>query len=208
LIEAIERQDNSNVVWLALQKAGYTTDKLKDQKLKVLKIIAKSEIQRKNFCEAKDFLESAVKLSTNEKAAKELNELLVDVTKRVKVLEKKEKNMWQNAFKKGKEEPETEVPVNGTKSPNAKDNSDISESKPASLTTAKQILENFEDDFGKKFPGLQTQPTIAKKSFAKSSSQKVIKANTFTFSWSSVFPFTIAAATVGIAAFYWHHRRR
>jgi tetratricopeptide (TPR) repeat protein len=105
LIDAIEKQGESNVVWKALQTIGYTAKKLRDQKVKVWRILAKSEMKRQNFEEAISYLKQALAISDSENTTKDLNELLNDVTKKLGQVKKKEKSMWQNAFKKRSEQP-------------------------------------------------------------------------------------------------------
>jgi hypothetical protein len=114
LIDAIEKQGESNVVWKALQTIGYTAKKLRDQKVKVWRILAKSEMKRQNFEEAISYLKQALAISDSENTTKDLNELLNDVTKKLGQVKKKEKSMWQNAFKKRSEQPAAEDEISSS----------------------------------------------------------------------------------------------
>ncbi len=94
---------SNSELWKAIIDHGIMSyDKMKDLKVKSLRIIGKSELQRKNFLEAKAAFEAAYLLvPTDSKGQKELSELLSEASKKLIVEQKREKNVWQKAFKKG-----------------------------------------------------------------------------------------------------------
>eukprot|EP00599_Poterioochromonas_sp_BG-1_P013979 CAMPEP_0173164124 /NCGR_PEP_ID=MMETSP1105-20130129/20353_1 /TAXON_ID=2985 /ORGANISM="Ochromonas sp., Strain BG-1" /LENGTH=343 /DNA_ID=CAMNT_0014084359 /DNA_START=242 /DNA_END=1274 /DNA_ORIENTATION=- len=205
LIEAIEKQDNSNVLLVALQANGTTAEKLKDQKAKVWRIVAKAEVKRQNYEKAQEILKSAIAISSNEKMKKELNDLLVDVTKKLSLVKKKEKSMWQKAFKKGSEEPAEEItpPLSPTKLNPPSTNGH-------SFTSANGISENkinqdVDEGLNKLFPQAAKKPK-SQKSETKENSQQLITSN-----WSNSFLNTaflaVAVGTLLGGIFYFSAKR-
>lgn len=223
LIEAIESQDQTNQVWAALQTSGMTIEKLRDQKVKNLRIIAKSEIKRQNFEEAKAAITAAIAINQNETTGKELNTLLSDVTKRLSVLKKKEKNMWQKAFTKGKDDIEETSPLS---SPSNQATNGVATSpmngKSSDSVSEAEKLRDFDLEFAKRFQVANDTPTPAavkktkssppaeqKSSSSKAKDQQLIKIDDL-FS-SKLVPTYFFIGTFGLLAglaYWWNGRRR
>lgn len=206
LIEAIEKQDNSNVLLVALQANGTTAEKLKDQKAKVWRIVAKAEVKRQNYEKAQEILKSAIAISSNEKMKKELNDLLVDVTKKLSLVKKKEKSMWQKAFKKGSEEPAEEItpPLSPTKL-NPPSTNGHSFSTSANGISENKINQDVDEGLNKLFPQAAKKPK-SQKSETKENSQQLITSN-----WSNSFLNTaflaVAVGTLLGGIFYFSAKR-
>lgn len=206
LIEAIEKQDNSNVLLVALQANGTTAEKLKDQKAKVWRIVAKAEVKRQNYEKAQEILKSAIAISSNEKMKKELNDLLVDVTKKLSLVKKKEKSMWQKAFKKGSEEPAEEItpPPSPTKL-NPPSANGHSFSISANGISDNKINQDVDEGLNKLFPQAAKKPK-SQKSETKEINQQLITSN-----WSNSFLNTaflaVAVGTLLGGIFYFSAKR-
>jgi uncharacterized coiled-coil protein SlyX len=112
-------------------------EKLREQKVKAWRIIAKAEIKRQNFEEAERILKSSIAICVNDKTAKELNDMLVDVTKKLDQVKKKEKSMWQKAFKKGSDESIASDVPSPAVSPKRQNSSSESSLKAPSSSAAK-----------------------------------------------------------------------
>jgi hypothetical protein len=98
----MEKRIGDSELWVAMVSSGiFNGDKLKDLKVKAWRMIGKSEYSRKNYEEAKKALQSALALVGPGKFQKELADLLADASKKQAVEDKKEKSVWQKAFKKG-----------------------------------------------------------------------------------------------------------
>lgn len=141
LIDAMESKIGNSELWNAIVETGIMNlEKMKDMKVKALRIIAKSEIERKNFDLAKTALETALRLSPEAKINKELTDLLADTSKKLAAAEKREKSLWQKAFKKGskgegdlytsnQEKVDSIKAVSGSKSPEKAKGTDKNDSK-------------------------------------------------------------------------------
>jgi hypothetical protein len=149
LLDALENSPADSLVVKSLSENGFTAEKLKDLKIKALRVMGKAELKRNNFQEAKSVIEKAISYSTNEKSLKELSDILSEATKRLQDEKKREKNIWQKAFKKGgnsntelyatvefdRKEPE---PTTVTKKTNPKEKSSpLTEIKPDTDSVAK-----------------------------------------------------------------------
>jgi hypothetical protein len=99
----MESKIGNSELWKAMVETNVMTfEKMRELKVKALRMVAKSEVHRKNYEQAKIALEVAVPLVAPEvKLHKELNDLLIEVSKKLAAEEKREKNVWQKAFKKG-----------------------------------------------------------------------------------------------------------
>lgn len=98
-------------VWRALLERGVTEDKLlKDWMKKALYLLAKAEIGRKDYDDAVEHLDAALKLidgdESYEKNAAELRGTLQEAQALRKKQTKKEQKMWGAAFEKSKQEEE------------------------------------------------------------------------------------------------------
>lgn len=200
---------------VSLQASGVTSEKLRDQKAKVWKIIAKAEVKRQNFENAQRLLKSALAICTTEKAKKEVNDLLVDVTKKLAQEKKKEKSMWQKAFEKGSEEG-LSPPSSPTKKPQpANGHSNTAPTNATSSATTSNVatdekFADFESEFSKRFASIDVSTNKKPKSTkvaAKSKDQQVVS-STF---WSSERFFntlylTFAVGAVGGLIFWWQQR--
>lgn len=100
-MEALENSPADSLVIKSLSENGFTAEKLKDLKVKSLRVMGKAELKRNNFQEAKQVIDKAIGYSTNEKSTKELSDILIEATKRLQEEKKREKSIWQKAFKKG-----------------------------------------------------------------------------------------------------------
>jgi len=97
---------------MCLQENGVTTEQLQRQwKRKALYYIGKAQLKRKNYKEAVAHLEEAYNLIAEDKAmakhAAEHKVLLTDAKNRLSKENKREKDTWAKAFKKGKTEVES-----------------------------------------------------------------------------------------------------
>lgn len=97
---------------MCLQENGVTTEQLQRQwKRKALYYIGKAQLKRKNYQEAVVHLEEAYSLIAEDasmaKHAAEHKALLADAKNRLIKENKREKDTWAKAFKKGKTEVES-----------------------------------------------------------------------------------------------------
>jgi hypothetical protein len=212
LVEALERQGFDNVVWKALQDTGVGVEKLKEWKLKVVRLIAKSEIKRKNYVEAKTALENAITLTSNDKFLKELNELLADTQKKLAQEKKKEKSMWQNAFKKRSEQKEEDEPptAQSSSSPTSPmGNSNGGSFSPKAGATngndSDEKLKYFDSEMAK----FQTNKKVEKKTAQPKPAEetRVWKPDDlFASKYFNTFLFMGTVGVLGTLAFWWSKR--
>lgn len=112
LIRSLEKNIPDSLIWMCLQGNGVTMEQLQRQwKRKALYYIGKAQLKRKNFQEAVVHLEEAYNLiaedATLAKQVTELKALLADAKARLNKENKREKDTWAKAFKKGKTEVES-----------------------------------------------------------------------------------------------------
>jgi len=111
LARHMEARIGQSNVWRELEARGMTQDKLvKDWIKKSLFLLSRAEMALKEYDEACDHLDKALKLvegdAAYEKNAAELRALLLEAQKERKKQIKKEQKIWGGAFEKSKKEQE------------------------------------------------------------------------------------------------------
>eukprot|EP01032_Pedospumella_encystans_P022018 gene22018-24963_t len=112
LIRSLEKNIPDSMIWMCLQGNGVTMEQLQRQwKRKALYYIGKAQLKRKNYQEAVVHLEEAYNLIADDaslaKQVAELKALVTDAKARLNKENKREKDTWAKAFKKGKTEVES-----------------------------------------------------------------------------------------------------
>ena len=191
MIEALESKIGDSQIWNSMVEKGImTADKMRDLKGKAYRIIGKAELKKKNYLEAKNNLKSALSYTSNEKMQKELNELLVDATKKNAQEEKKEKSTWQKAFKKG-----------------SKGEGDLYTSSQGEDDSAKQPKGSPINKDTKK--NNSNNSPLKEKDSSKENNNQVWKPdNFFSSSLFGTFLFMGTIGLLGTAAYWWSKQRR
>jgi len=107
LIEALEARMDGRV-WVSLQERGMTKDALMKNKRKGLLLLSKAQSGMDDFDAAKTNIRAALSIipdtETDGAEAKELNELLSQVTAKLAKQTSKQKAIWSKAFQKNSED--------------------------------------------------------------------------------------------------------
>jgi len=199
LIRSLEKNIPDSMIWMCLQGNGVTMEQLQRQwKRKALYYIGKAQLKRKNYQEAVVHLEEAYNLIADDaslaKQVAELKALLADAKARLNKENKREKDTWAKAFKKGKTEVESiyhdplDTPTSSAPT------TPVHSSTPLDPNNLKFDLSDLGGKDGKK-----------KKKSAESS--------TALTSWSTPYFYTaffvaFFAAVGGGSFWYFNHRRR
>jgi hypothetical protein len=195
LIAAVEGTKPKGEFWKKMVENGVSEEKLlRDWKKKSLYCLGKAELARKNYTQAVEHLEAALKILSNyndDGSAANMKDFrsLIAKAKHLKAEEvRKEKSTWATAFRKNETEPEV-----------------TSESTPSSPQRD-----------GKGAPPLTPPPSVKKpKANTSSSNNKQPRGSSSSSSSSSWFSFSSYSMFLGLgfvsllgSATFWYLRNR